>query len=86
MNALCEFHRIAASRGEGLLPEFLELVARERTPTAITELDAYRPSACIQAGPHPTGDHTLASAVNLILFATEAAKRADAAALRAQVG
>ncbi|WP_353645677.1 hypothetical protein [Mesorhizobium sp. WSM2239] len=52
LNAL---HAIAATRGEGLRPEFLALIDRIEAERAVADIAVHRGDAQIQAGPNPTG-------------------------------
>jgi hypothetical protein len=52
LNAL---HAIAATRGEGLRPEFLALIDRIEAERAVADIAVHRGDAQLQAGPNPTG-------------------------------
>jgi len=69
--ACLAFDRIAAARGDGLLPAFRQLfvgLERLHTDAAVTDLAEYLPGNDRQAGPHPRGHPDSRSAAGVLPF------------------
>lgn len=65
------FDRLAAARGDGLLPEFRRLfcsLERPRGDAFVTEVSRYMPNPCEQSGPHPRGPYDPSSAAGVLPF------------------
>ena len=66
---LTNFHALAAARGDGLLPEFADLLERQRAMLAaggkVEDIARRRGDPLVQAGPNPngSGDRPLADDV-----------------------
>jgi hypothetical protein len=71
LNAL---HAIAATRGDGLRPEFLALFARLEAERAAADIALHRGDAQIQAGPNPTGAAGAALPDGVVKFPPAACK------------
>ena len=71
LNAL---HAIAATRGDGLRPEFLALFARLEAERAVADIALHRGDAQIQAGPNPTGAAGAALPDGVVKFPPAACK------------
>jgi hypothetical protein len=72
MFGMISLHGIAASRGDGLRPEILELlVARqvEASQPNVANLEAHRDNGWQQSGPHPLGHLDGANLANVVQIA-----------------
>jgi hypothetical protein len=69
---MLSLHGIAASRGDGLRPELLEVLARQRARTSgeanVADIAQHRDSGVVQAGPNPVGPVDTADAENVVMF------------------
>lgn len=64
-------HRLAAARGDGLLPAFQHLFAnldRRRGDAAVTEISRHMPHPYEQSGPNPAGSAEHLSAAGILPF------------------
>lgn len=83
------FDRIAAARGDGLLPAFRQLFAgleRLHTDAAVTDLADYLPGKDLQAGPHPRGRPDSKSAPGILPFPDNTTNRHQQRAQRKRAG
>lgn len=72
------FDRIAAARGDGLLPEFRRLLSglcRLQAGGSVTDIAACRPAAGRQSGPHPRGRSDATSAPGVLPFPDDRTSR-----------
>ena len=72
------FDRIAAARGDGLLPALRQLIAgleRLRAEAAVTDLADYLPVNHLQVGPHPRGHPDPMSAPGVLPFPDDTTNR-----------
>lgn len=88
MTGLLAFHRLAAARGDGLLPELRALLEyREQlqgTDPGVVSLDGRRPDGMVQAGPSPRGGEALFVPGNVTRFEPAAKAQAQAGRRKAE--
>ena len=83
------FDRIAATRGDGLLPAFRRLFAdldRLRADGAVTDIADYLPAAGRQSGPHPRGHPDPMSAPGVLPFPDDTTDRHQQRAQKKRAG
>lgn len=73
MIGLTGLHPFAAARGEGLMPELLDLfrgLSSAATNGNVEDIARHRGNAFDQAGPNPIGMRGISSTENVLLFPT----------------